>query len=195
MDTVVYLLQQQALSWARAHGGIHICSASYEPNISKRWRKDSCHSTFGKGISFQVTRPRRKVEKQIKVQFALALMDYVYTPDMMYLCLVPKHWRKHSHTAILITGNFRYILQDLSEPVRDSSFCLLVCLTHCSTWHFPIYPSSCSIANAILWQFPAESGGCIPPFAALTLWGYDCWTHITFCWSNLFLLPQLVLEV
>lgn len=137
-----------------------------------------------------------------EVQFALALMDYVHTPNMTYLCLVPSHWNKLSISTPLLyiplIGDCQSAFHRVSGLVHDSSFCLLVGLTApppSSTRHSPIHPSSSSITNAILWQFPPMSGGCIHSFAAAILCICYCWVHITFCWSNLFLLPQLVLEV
>lgn len=68
-----------------------------------------------------------------EVQFALALMDYVHTPNMTYLCLVSSHWNKLSISTPLLyiplIGDCQSAFHCVSGLVHDSSFCLLVGLT------------------------------------------------------------------
>lgn len=65
-------------------------------------------------------------------QFALVLMDYVHTPNMTYLCVVPSRWNTLSISTPLLyipsIRGFRYAIHHVSGLVHDSSFCLLVCL-------------------------------------------------------------------
>lgn len=113
-----------------------------------------------------------------KGQFALALMDYAHTPNMTYLCVVPSCWNELCISTPLLyippIRGFQYAIRHGSGLVCGFQFLPFGVSQPCSTRHSPIYPSSCSIAHATLWQFPPVSGGCSHPFAAGKLCIYYC---------------------